>query len=137
MLMTSALLFIAMREVWGWGLLGKRRGRRRVLFVDAASFSANLVKVADGGYVPLLLASLVYGVMLIWHRGSTAVAQVLNERLIPVGEFMAVDRIPQDSACSGHRGLPHQDSSGHAAGHGLARQAQSGLARSSVRSQGR
>jgi KUP system potassium uptake protein len=48
------------------------------------------VKVADGGYVPLLLASLVYGVMLIWHRGSTAVAQALNERLIPAGEFMGM-----------------------------------------------
>ena len=42
------------------------------------------MKVADGGYVPLLLASIVYGVMLIWHRGSTTVAQVLSERTIPV-----------------------------------------------------
>jgi KUP system potassium uptake protein len=49
-----------------------------------------LVKVADGGYVPLLLASLVYAVMLIWHRGSTAATQVLNERLIPADEFMGM-----------------------------------------------
>jgi len=88
MLMTSALLFIAMREVWGWGLLASGAIAGAFLFVDASFFLANLVKVADGGYVPLLLASLVYGVMLIWHRGSTAVAQVLNERVIPVGEFM-------------------------------------------------
>ncbi|MGA9486347.1 MAG: KUP/HAK/KT family potassium transporter, partial [Methylocella sp.] len=56
--------------------------------VDASFFLANLVKVADGGYVPLLLASMVYGVMFVWHRGSTTVAQVLSARLIPVSEFM-------------------------------------------------
>ncbi len=88
MLMTSALFFIAMREIWGWGLGASGAAARAFLCVDASFFLANLVKVADGGYVPLLLASLVYGVMLIWHRGSTAAAQRLTERLVPVGEFM-------------------------------------------------
>ena len=88
MLMTSALLFIAMREVWGWGLLASGAIAGAFLCVDASFFLANLVKVADGGYVPLLLASIVYGVMLIWHRGSTTVAQVLSARAIPVSEFM-------------------------------------------------
>src|SRR5207237_1478004 len=84
MLMTSALLFIAMREVWGWGLLASGAIAGTFLCVDASFFLANFTKVAYGGYVPLLLASLVYGVMLIWHRGSVAVARHLNERLIPV-----------------------------------------------------
>jgi KUP system potassium uptake protein len=88
MLMTSALLFIAMREVWGWGLVVSGSIAGAFLCVDASFFLANLVKVADGGYVPLLLASIVYGVMLIWHRGSTTVTQVLGERTIPVNEFM-------------------------------------------------
>src|SRR5664279_1263342 len=88
MLMTSALLFIAVREVWRWGLLASGAIAGAFLCVDASFFLANLVKVADGGYVPLLLAGIVFGVMLIWHRGSTAVAQVLNERVIPVSEFM-------------------------------------------------
>jgi len=98
MLMTSALLFIAMREVWGWGLLASGAIAGAFFCVDANFFLANLVKVADGGYVPLVLASLVYGVMLIWHRGSKAVAQALNERLIPAGEFMGLvesRRIPR------------------------------------------
>jgi KUP system potassium uptake protein len=40
------------------------------------------------GYVPLLLAALVYGVMFIWHHGSVMVAQRLREEKIPVEEFM-------------------------------------------------
>jgi KUP system potassium uptake protein len=88
MLMTSALLFIAMREVWGWSLLASGAVAGAFLSIDAGFFLANLMKIADGGYVPLLLAGFVYGIMLIWHRGSTAVAKTLGERLIPVDEFM-------------------------------------------------
>jgi KUP system potassium uptake protein len=98
MLMTSALLFIAMREVWGWGRLASGAIAGAFLCVDTSFFLANLVKVADGGYVPLVLASLVYGVMLIWHRGWNAVAKALNERLIPADEFMGLvesRRIPR------------------------------------------
>src|SRR5262249_43055396 len=61
MLMTSALLFIAMREVWGWGLLASGAVAGAFLCIDAGFFLANLVKVAEGGYVPLLLAGLIYG----------------------------------------------------------------------------
>ncbi|SEE30303.1 KUP system potassium uptake protein [Rhizobiales bacterium GAS191] len=89
MLMTSALLFIAMREVWGWSLLSAGAVAGAFLCVDAGFFAANIVKVLDGGYVPLILACLVYGIMLVWHRGSQAVAQAISERLIPVDEFMA------------------------------------------------
>jgi KUP system potassium uptake protein len=84
MLMTSTLLFIAMREVWGWGLAASGAIAGAFLCIDAGFFLANLMKVAEGGYVPLLLAGVVYGAMLIWHRRSTAVAKTLGERLIPV-----------------------------------------------------
>ena len=88
MMLTSGLLFIAMREVWGWSLLTSGAVAGVFLCIDACFFLANLVKVAQGGYVPLLLAALVYGIMLIWHRGSIMVAQRLGEQIIPVDEFM-------------------------------------------------
>jgi KUP system potassium uptake protein len=89
MLLTTALLFIAMREIWGWGLLLSGVVAGIFLCIDTGFFLANLTKVADGGYVPLILASLVYGVMLIWHRGLMAVARVFNEQVVPVDEFMS------------------------------------------------
>src|SRR6266481_4606532 len=89
MIMTSGLLFIAMRDVWGWGWLTSAAVAGVFFCIDAGFFFANLVKVAQGGYVPLLLATLVYGIMLIWHRGSSKVAQRLRERIIPVEEFMS------------------------------------------------
>jgi KUP system potassium uptake protein len=89
MLMTSTLLFIAMREVWGWSMLAAGSVAAGFLVVDSAFFLANLTKVAEGGYVPLILAILVYGVMWIWHRGAAAVSARMHEALIPVPEFMA------------------------------------------------
>src|ERR1700751_661250 len=88
MLMTSVLLFIAMREIWRWSVPAAGALAGVFLIVDVAFFSANVVKIAEGGYVPLLLAALVYGIMLIWHRGSITVAQRLGEQIIPVDEFM-------------------------------------------------
>jgi KUP system potassium uptake protein len=89
MLMTSALLFIAMREIWGWSRLAAGSVAGFFLVVDSAFFLANLTKIAEGGYIPLILAMCVYGVMWIWHRGAAAVAARLHEALIPVPEFMA------------------------------------------------
>src|SRR6201986_5116619 len=74
MLMTSALLFIAMREIWQWSLLAAGAVAGFFLIIDSAFFLANLTKVAEGGYVPLILAISVYSVMWIWHRGAAATA---------------------------------------------------------------
>ena len=89
MLMTSALLFIAMREIWGWSLWTAGSVAACFLVVDSGFFLANLTKIAEGGYVPLILAISVYGVMWIWHRGSEAVTARMHEALIPIPEFMA------------------------------------------------
>ena len=89
MLMTSALLFIAMREIWGWSVVAAGAVAGTFFLVDAAFFAANITKVAQGGYVPLALAVLVYGVMLIWHIGATAVTARLQDEVTPVGAFMA------------------------------------------------
>jgi KUP system potassium uptake protein len=89
MLMTSALLFIAMREIWGWSLWAAGAVAACFLVIDSAFFLANLTKIAEGGYVPLILAISVYGVMWIWHRGAAAVSVRMHEALIPVPEFMA------------------------------------------------
>jgi KUP system potassium uptake protein len=89
MLMTTALLFIAMREILQWSLLVSCAVAGAFIVVDSAFFLANLVKVEDGGYVPLLLATGVYGVMYIWHRGVSAISERIAENPIPIETFMA------------------------------------------------
>jgi KUP system potassium uptake protein len=100
MLMTSVLLFIAMREIWRWSLPAAGALAGAFLVVDAAFFTANLAKIAEGGYVPLLLASCVYFIMVVWHIGAAAVSRRLQDSVMPIDDFMAkiqrgrVPRVP-------------------------------------------
>lgn len=89
MFMTSALLYIAMREVWGWRLLPSAALAAALLCIDGAFFCANAVKVLEGGYVPLTLACLVYAAMWIWHHGAGLVARQVGEALVPIPRFLA------------------------------------------------
>ena len=123
MLMTSVLLFIAMREIWQWSLFAAGAVAAFFLVVDSAFFLANLTKIAEGGYVPLILAIAVYGVMWIWHRGWAAVMARMHESLIPVAEFMKKIRGQEHSPRSRYRRVPDPDRAGYAAGDAVARQA--------------
>ncbi len=88
MLMTSGLLFIAMHEIWRWSILTAAAVASVFVIVDTGFFVANMTKVLEGGYVPLTVAAVVYGVMWIWHRGSTAVhARVVADQ-IPLKTFI-------------------------------------------------
>jgi KUP system potassium uptake protein len=89
MLMTTALLFIAMREIWRWSLTAAAVVASGFFIVDAAFLAANLAKITEGGYVPLLLAAAVYGVMLVWHLGAQAVSGRLRDSVMPIASFMA------------------------------------------------
>ena len=89
MLATSALLFIAMREIWGWSFIRAGGIAGVFIIIDTSFFAANFSKIASGGYVPLILAAFAYGIMRIWHRGANAVSARIHEEIIPIGEFMA------------------------------------------------
>jgi KUP system potassium uptake protein len=89
MLMTTVLLFIAMREIWHWSLPRAAAVAGALAVVDGAFVAANLVKIADGGYVPLLLAAAVYGLMAVWHFGVAATGARIDDAIIPVKKFLA------------------------------------------------
>jgi KUP system potassium uptake protein len=82
------LLFIAMREIWKWSLAASGVVAGLFMVVDVSFFASNMTKLFDGGYVPLLLAMLVYLVMFIWHRGIMALAKRLGEDPVPVDVFL-------------------------------------------------
>jgi KUP system potassium uptake protein len=100
MLMTSFLLFVALREIWRWNLWLSAAAAGLFVVIDTGFFAANSMKIAEGGYVPLLLACCAYGLMLIWHRGSAIVAHQLEQTPVSVPDFLAdlrrrgVPRVP-------------------------------------------
>jgi KUP system potassium uptake protein len=86
MLMTSVLLFIAMREVWNWSIRAAGAVAALFILIDSSFFAANMAKVLHGGWVPLRLAAIVYGVMWVWHRGAVAVQKSVESEVTPISE---------------------------------------------------
>jgi KUP system potassium uptake protein len=100
MLATTVLLSFAMREIWSWPLPVVIAIGIGFATVDGGFLSANTLKIAQGGWVPLLLGALICGVMLVWRKGVAAVQKQVDEMEIPIGDIVArvtsgqVPRVP-------------------------------------------
>ena len=70
MLLTTALLYHVMHERWAWSVPAALTVSTIFIAVDFALFSANLIKIPQGGWVPLGFGLLVFSVMTIWHYGN-------------------------------------------------------------------
>jgi len=79
---TTLLLFVVMRQLWGWSWARAGLLCAGFLVVDLAFFGANLDKVPDGGWFPLLVAAAVFIVMTTWRRGR----EIVGERLRSVAQ---------------------------------------------------
>jgi KUP system potassium uptake protein len=75
MLLTTALLYNLMRSRWQWPIWAAGLAGGVFVSIDLAFFSANLLKIADGGWVPLSFGTILFIVMLTWHRGVAAVSR--------------------------------------------------------------
>jgi len=80
MLLTTALLYNAMRDIWGWSKPSALLVSSVFLVVDLGFFSANLLKIADGGWIPLAMAAALFVIMTTWHKGIDAVRHCLVRR---------------------------------------------------------
>lgn len=72
MMLTTALLYNLMRERWNWPMPIALTVSGGFLFVDFVFFAANLLKIADGGWVPLSCGAIIFLVMTTWHAGIAA-----------------------------------------------------------------
>jgi len=77
MVITTVLFYVVARRVWGWGVFVTGFLALFFLIIDIAFFGANVIKVADGGWFPLLLAWIVFTVLTTWKTGR----RILNERI--------------------------------------------------------
>jgi KUP system potassium uptake protein len=80
MLLTTALLYNAMRDVWRWPVPLAAVSSGFFLLFDLAFFSANLMKIREGGWAPLLLGSMVFIIMTTWHKGIDAIGRSMTQR---------------------------------------------------------
>jgi KUP system potassium uptake protein len=70
----TILFFVVVRQLWHKPLWLVLTGAGAFLVVDLAFFSANLPKVVEGGWFPLLLALAVFTLLTTWQRGRALVS---------------------------------------------------------------
>jgi KUP system potassium uptake protein len=89
MLLTTCLLYTAMRKVWHWSLAASLLIAGVFLIVDMSFFCANLLKIAEGGWLPLTLGALVYFIMVTWRAGINSVHMSLAQNPDTTQNFFA------------------------------------------------
>ena len=88
MLLTTFLLFIAMREVWQWSLWTSMLVAGVFAVIDAGFFGANMLKFAAGGWVPLAMGGAVFGAMIVWHTGYDALQKERRVTGLPMDQVL-------------------------------------------------
>jgi len=89
MLITTVLTFFVVRYGWryNWPLCVLATGS--FLVIDAAFFSANSLKILEGGWFPLVIGLLVYVVMTTWRQGRRLLFEQLRKNQIPLLPFLS------------------------------------------------
>jgi KUP system potassium uptake protein len=88
MLLTSLLMFLAMREIWSWSLPVSIAVAGVFVVVDLAFVSANMMKVLEGGWFPLVVAAIVFFLMSTWWRGRHVLLRALERDTYPLSDFI-------------------------------------------------
>jgi len=88
MVITTMLAFILTREKWGWNLAASLSVTIGFLIIDLAFFIANMTKVAQGGWFPLLVGGAVFTLMSTWRRGRQILAEHKPDDSLPLDEFL-------------------------------------------------
>jgi KUP system potassium uptake protein len=114
MLISTCMMGVLIVSVWKWNkwLAGFVIGL--YLIVDGAYFAANLTKIPEGGWFPLLVGMIAFTLLTTWSRGRFLMQQRLKESAMPMEVFIksasrAATRVPGTAVfmTSTAEGVPH------------------------------
>jgi KUP system potassium uptake protein len=87
MVITTILAYFLVRHVWGWSIPKAAAVSAIFLLPELVFMGANVIKVEDGGWVPLAVGAAIYVMMLSWKRGREILYQRFREQLLPLTDF--------------------------------------------------
>jgi KUP system potassium uptake protein len=88
MLTTTILTFFVLRHGWRYPLWVCILATGFFLAIDAAFLSSALMKVLEGGWLPLALGAAVFALMITWKNGRAALTKRLHADDVPLRTFM-------------------------------------------------
>jgi KUP system potassium uptake protein len=112
MTITTILFAIVMRRLWNWSKWKVGIITALFLTVDLAFVSANMLKVPNGGWLPLLVAAGVYLLMSTWKKGRVRLSHIVRENTLPIELFLQDIRRRQPHRVGGTAVFMTSDSDG-------------------------
>jgi len=88
MLITTILFYIVARYRWRWPVAAVLTIAAFFITIDLAFFGANMLKVAHGGWFPLLVSASILFFMLTWRKGRHILRSRLSEICLPLDAFL-------------------------------------------------
>ena len=88
MSITTILFYFAARNLWHWSALKTLSLCGLFLTVEMAFFAANVLKIAHGGWFPLLVGALIYTLMSTWKTGRIILGKRLHAGTLPLKMFL-------------------------------------------------
>jgi KUP system potassium uptake protein len=86
---TTALFAVVARERFGWGMGAVLAFAVPFLVIDLAFFGANVVKITDGGWFPIVVGLLIFTLMTTWFTGRRILSKRLAESAIDTDTFVS------------------------------------------------
>ncbi len=90
MVVTAMMGFVVIWKVWKWSPIAAAALIAPFLFLDLTFLSANLLKVVEGGWVPLALGAVVMLLMYTWRRGSRLLFEKSRKLEFPLADLVAM-----------------------------------------------
>jgi KUP system potassium uptake protein len=90
MVVTAMMGFVVIWRVWRWSAIAAAALIAPFLFLDLTFLAANLLKVFEGGWVPLALGSVVMLLMYTWRRGSRLLFEKSRKLEFPLADLVAM-----------------------------------------------
>jgi KUP system potassium uptake protein len=88
MAITTILFYLLARSRWNWSVLKAGSLSALFLVIDVGFFSANILKFIHGGWVPIMIAVVVFSLMTTWNRGRRIVLKLLTRGSLPIDLFL-------------------------------------------------
>jgi KUP system potassium uptake protein len=114
MLIDTVLIAVVLFQLWRWNAWAAGLLVAIFLTVDLAYFGANLIKVPDGGWVPLLIGLIAFTLLTTWAKGRKLMIERMNEASMPVQVFIksaanSAARVPGTAVfmTTSPDGIPH------------------------------
>ncbi len=88
MVVTTVLIYFVATDRWKWPVWAALSISCVFFVIDASFLASNLVKIFEGGWIPIVIALVIFVCMTTWRRGRFILGQRLKEKAQPVDVFI-------------------------------------------------